>query len=558
MTCVNLPPRIQFEPPYPPPTDIIVADSDEEDDPAVLKAKRRRIQDLADRYIAGQPLYIHSATLKGPFEPPWVNPWRRSKKRLKAGDHVTLGRRNNVVDDSPQVRPGKQTPLHRRPDDSVRNGPHSRKQDGDFTEAKKSRQTRTVDGATSKFATARQSKLHLRERKRRPPSPRRKRDAAWMEAGAQGSFSGNDNQISSLISSTKSKLPEKAIARKSLPTKLSQTEVSPFPGGTQSSESSTLRQESFSSPQIPNQPRHVHYFNKGRPSKERCLVGQDPDHAQPRQVPSPSPRVLVPNTDNYSFKSRRAKHAVDDSPHSREKAPALVPQLSSPSRILVEKISSQINADAVHHHSSPRLQSAKFTADAPQVSTHAALDDTRKSLQAIIETPQERTVGGQGPETRETASSGKEEHAQNRVRDSTPRQDIGSCTQALLAQLSPLAVTTSGKRLVSRGLRPTSCTPSPCARREVRIAGDHAEDQSEHGELASDKSGWLSQKKPRDQSDTILRSALKQTRSGVQGNESEHFLNTNEENEIAAIMDDVADNLLESWDIETEVRKLSC
>lgn len=43
-------------------------------------AKRRRIESYATAYLRGQPLFILSAQLKGPFDNGWQNPWRRKRR----------------------------------------------------------------------------------------------------------------------------------------------------------------------------------------------------------------------------------------------------------------------------------------------------------------------------------------------------------------------------------------------------------------------------------------------------------------------------------------------
>ena len=48
-------------------------------------AKRRRVrQEAADCYLREQPVFILSATLKGPFEDGWKNPWARKRQRQDA------------------------------------------------------------------------------------------------------------------------------------------------------------------------------------------------------------------------------------------------------------------------------------------------------------------------------------------------------------------------------------------------------------------------------------------------------------------------------------------
>lgn len=63
--------------------------SDEELDDAALAAKHRRIEELAESYLRGRPLFILSASLRGPFDDGWKNPW--AKRRKIAGDLPLIG-----------------------------------------------------------------------------------------------------------------------------------------------------------------------------------------------------------------------------------------------------------------------------------------------------------------------------------------------------------------------------------------------------------------------------------------------------------------------------------
>ncbi|KAJ5990258.1 hypothetical protein N7499_010786 [Penicillium canescens] len=68
----------------PPPFDIDPDDllgSDDELDDAGRDARRRRVEKLAESYLQGKPLFILSASLRGPLEDGWVNPWRKSRAR---------------------------------------------------------------------------------------------------------------------------------------------------------------------------------------------------------------------------------------------------------------------------------------------------------------------------------------------------------------------------------------------------------------------------------------------------------------------------------------------
>ncbi|KAJ9602814.1 hypothetical protein H2200_012594 [Cladophialophora chaetospira] len=58
-------------------------DSREEDDKQ-KGAKRRRIEAHATSYLRGQPMFILTAQMRGPFDDGWQNPWARKKTTVKA------------------------------------------------------------------------------------------------------------------------------------------------------------------------------------------------------------------------------------------------------------------------------------------------------------------------------------------------------------------------------------------------------------------------------------------------------------------------------------------
>ncbi|RAH81175.1 hypothetical protein BO86DRAFT_363290 [Aspergillus japonicus CBS 114.51] len=67
----------------PPPDndlDTLVASDDDLDSTERL-ARRRRIEKLAEAYLQGSPLFLLSASLRGPFDNGWVNPWRKDRRR---------------------------------------------------------------------------------------------------------------------------------------------------------------------------------------------------------------------------------------------------------------------------------------------------------------------------------------------------------------------------------------------------------------------------------------------------------------------------------------------
>ena len=78
-----------------PPNDDVDSDgvlgSDDELDEDARFARRQRIEKLAEAYLQGTPLFILSASLKGPFDQGWVNPWRKRRKPERS---------HNAVEDS--------------------------------------------------------------------------------------------------------------------------------------------------------------------------------------------------------------------------------------------------------------------------------------------------------------------------------------------------------------------------------------------------------------------------------------------------------------------------
>ncbi|KAI9790895.1 MAG: hypothetical protein M1816_004656 [Peltula sp. TS41687] len=80
-------PPFSFEPLSPSPRDVIVSDSESESqrDPHERSTKRRRVEEIARQYVAGQPVYILSASLKGPFNPSWRNPWSKPSSSGPSG-----------------------------------------------------------------------------------------------------------------------------------------------------------------------------------------------------------------------------------------------------------------------------------------------------------------------------------------------------------------------------------------------------------------------------------------------------------------------------------------
>ncbi|PLB41417.1 uncharacterized protein BDW47DRAFT_100111 [Aspergillus candidus] len=107
-----MPPR----PPIPPPsletcsssnpdldTDGILGSDDELDDVA-RAAQRSRIEKLAGSYAQGAPVYILSASLRGPFEDGWVNPWKKNRRRDYTKGRSGRAKKKRATSPSPVVQ----------------------------------------------------------------------------------------------------------------------------------------------------------------------------------------------------------------------------------------------------------------------------------------------------------------------------------------------------------------------------------------------------------------------------------------------------------------------
>lgn len=85
----------------PPPSEIEpdeLLSSDDELDDAGRDARRRRVEKLAESYLQGKPLFILSASLRGPLGDGWVNPWRKSRARAGGAPapRASLSQQNSV------------------------------------------------------------------------------------------------------------------------------------------------------------------------------------------------------------------------------------------------------------------------------------------------------------------------------------------------------------------------------------------------------------------------------------------------------------------------------
>ncbi|KAL1959129.1 hypothetical protein VTO42DRAFT_2916 [Malbranchea cinnamomea] len=87
---------LSFEPLSPSPSEVVFASSDSESDldDVARAAKRRRIEQLGEDYLRGKPPFILTASLRGPFEDGWNNPWTRNSTKEQARTTVDNAPKN--------------------------------------------------------------------------------------------------------------------------------------------------------------------------------------------------------------------------------------------------------------------------------------------------------------------------------------------------------------------------------------------------------------------------------------------------------------------------------
>ncbi|KAL9625171.1 MAG: hypothetical protein Q9160_000573 [Pyrenula sp. 1 TL-2023] len=91
---------LQYESLAPEPQhEIFLDDSSSDEDEVSRIAKRRRIEQLGQRYLRGYGLEISTARIRGPLGEGWKNPWRRNKRRSALGQ----GTRDNKMSLSKEV-----------------------------------------------------------------------------------------------------------------------------------------------------------------------------------------------------------------------------------------------------------------------------------------------------------------------------------------------------------------------------------------------------------------------------------------------------------------------
>ncbi|KAI9753404.1 MAG: hypothetical protein M4579_005176 [Chaenotheca gracillima] len=100
MNRLRSPSPIHFEPISPERSEILWHGSDSDEDSVGQAAKRRRIEDIAQRYRSGKPILITSARLRGPFNDVWPNPWRQDHRQKERRSSEDLKRRIKISADS--------------------------------------------------------------------------------------------------------------------------------------------------------------------------------------------------------------------------------------------------------------------------------------------------------------------------------------------------------------------------------------------------------------------------------------------------------------------------
>ena len=90
---------LHFEPVAPSPEDILCYGADEETQ-AEREAKKQRIETLGKQYLQGRPLFILSASLRGPLHEGWKNPWAKRNQKNDETSQSRPPRAWRVVEDS--------------------------------------------------------------------------------------------------------------------------------------------------------------------------------------------------------------------------------------------------------------------------------------------------------------------------------------------------------------------------------------------------------------------------------------------------------------------------
>lgn len=94
------------------PEEYILYPGSEDDDPAqVRREKRKRREDIGREILGGKTSVMMTASLRGPFEDGWINPWRVEPRNVEARDDQNRAKkRRREIEDS-----AKKLPTERKP-----------------------------------------------------------------------------------------------------------------------------------------------------------------------------------------------------------------------------------------------------------------------------------------------------------------------------------------------------------------------------------------------------------------------------------------------------------
>ena len=97
--------RFSCEPLYTLEEDILYPGSEDDDPADVCRERRKRREDIGREVLRGTTLRMMSASLRGPFEGEWLNPWGVESRNVEAGDQKRAKKRRREIEDSAKKLP---------------------------------------------------------------------------------------------------------------------------------------------------------------------------------------------------------------------------------------------------------------------------------------------------------------------------------------------------------------------------------------------------------------------------------------------------------------------
>lgn len=149
------------------------SDSESEQDEAARAAKRRRIERVARDYLQGHPPFILTATLNGPFDDGWVNPWRKVDSRRSVSLPHSTRQHNSIQAEKPLSRAPatvQETPSLEPGTDSYQRNPSAGESQPRRTSTKLDSRASSRHSSKSRSATASDIRLK-RDKTRLQPRP---------------------------------------------------------------------------------------------------------------------------------------------------------------------------------------------------------------------------------------------------------------------------------------------------------------------------------------------------------------------------------------------------